>query len=170
MFFGGGPGKIAEIMGCTKEEAEEAIASLIEKYPGLHDLQTKVFPTDAKRGYFVGLDGRAVRIPGDTVGNRKHLCMSGYLQCGEAVIMKAATLKWINKLKEYDAKLVNFVHDEWQIECPNNMATAVSIADLVTKSLEEVGRDLCLNCPMAGSYYNDDDKDYTIATNWSKTH
>lgn len=170
MFFGGGPGKIAEIMGCTKEQAEEAIASLIEKYPGLQDLQKRVFPTDAKRGYFIGLDGRAVRIPGDTVGNRKHLCMSGYLQNGEAVIMKAATLKWIDKLKDYDAKLVNFVHDEWQIEVPNNMTTAVSVADMVATSLTEVGQQLCLNCPMAGSYYNDDDKDYTIHTNWSKTH
>jgi DNA polymerase I-like protein with 3'-5' exonuclease and polymerase domains len=170
MFFGGGPGKIAEIMSCTKEEAEEAIASLIEKYPGLEHLQKKVFPLDAQRGYFIGLDGRAVRIPGDTVSNRKHLCMSGYLQNGEAVIMKSATLKWIDKLKEYDALLVNFVHDEWQIECPNNMAIALEIGEMVSQSLVTTGLDLNLNCPMAGSYYNDDDRDYTIATNWSKTH
>ena len=170
MFFGGGPGKIAEIMGCTKEEAEEAIASLIEKYPGLHDLQTKVFPTDAKRGYFIGLDGRAVRIPGDTVGNRKHLCMSGYLQCGEAVIMKMAALKFEPRLKEYNALLVDLVHDEYQIECPNNMTTALAIAEMVCKAFIEVGEELLLNCPITGSYYNDDDKDYTIATNWSRTH
>lgn len=170
MFFGGGPSKIAEIMGCTKEEAEEAIASLVEKYPGLEKLQKEVFPKDAQRGYFIGLDGRAVRIPGDTVGNRKHLCMSGYLQNGEAVIMKAATLKWIDRLKDYDAKLVNFVHDEWQIECPNNMAIALEIGEMVSQSLVTIGLELSLNCPMAGSYYNDDDKDYTIATNWSRTH
>ena len=84
--------------------------------------------------------------------------------------MKAATLKWIDKLKEYDAKLVNFVHDEWQIECPNNMKVALEIGEMVSQSLVTTGLDLKLNCPMAGSYYNDDDKDYTIATNWSKTH
>lgn len=170
MFFGGGPGKIAQIMGCTREEAEEAIDSLIEKYPGLARLQKEVFPQDAKRGYFVGLDGRKVRIPGDTVGNRKHLCMSGYLQNGEAVTMKLATLKWHDKLKDMDAKLVNMVHDEWQTECPNNMEVALRIAQMQADSLREVGEDLKLNCPLAGSYWNDDDKDYTIATNWSKTH
>ena len=75
--------------------------------------------------------------------------MSGYLQNGEAVIMKAATLKWIDKLKEYDAKLVNFVHDEWQIECPNNMKIALKLRELVSQSLVTIGLELNLNCPMA---------------------
>ncbi len=84
--------------------------------------------------------------------------------------MKHATVKWIDKLKEYDALLVNFVHDEWQVECPNNMNIALSIAEMMASSLEAVGRDLKLTCPLAGSYWNDDDKDYTIATTWAKTH
>lgn len=170
MFFGGGPNKIAQIMGCSREEAEEAIQSLIEKYPGLLRLQREVFPIDAKRGYFIGLDNRKVRIPGDTVSNRKHLCMSGYLQNGEAVIMKKATLKWNDLLKQDNAILVNLVHDEWQTEVPNNMEVALRIAETQADSLRIVGEELNLNCPLAGSYYNDDDKDYTIATNWSKTH
>lgn len=170
MFFGGGPGKIAEIMGCTKEEAGEAIASLIEKYPGLSRLQKEVFPTDAKRGYFIGLDGRAVRIPGDTVSQRKHLCMSGYLQNGEKVIMAKATVKFEPELREYNSFIVGFSHDEWQTETPNNMTIALKVAQLQCDALTWAGEQLNLNCPITGSYYNDDDKDYTIATNWSKTH
>ena len=96
--------------------------------------------------------------------------MSGYLQNGEAIVMKSATLKWKDKLKDYDAMLVNLVHDEWQVECPNNMATALNIAEMMASSLVTTGSDLKLKCPLAGSYYNDDLKDYTIATNWSKTH
>lgn len=84
--------------------------------------------------------------------------------------MKSATLKWWQKLGDYDAKLVNFVHDEWQTECPNNVETALKIAKMQADSLEEVGRDLGLLCPLAGSYWNDDTKDFTIDTNWSKTH
>lgn len=170
MFFGGGPNKIAEIMGCTREQAEEAIASLSEKYPGLSKLQKEVIPQDAQRGYLVGIDGRKVRIPSETVSGRKHLWMSGALQNGEAVVMKRATLKWINQLKDYNSLLVDLVHDEWQTEVPNDMKIALSVASLQADSLRIVGEELKLNCPLAGSYWNDDDKDYTIATNWSKTH
>lgn len=170
MFFGGGVGKIAEIMACTKEQAQEAIDSLIQKYPGLLRLQKEVMPIDAKRGFFEGLDGRKVRIPGDTVGARKHLCMSGYLQNGEKIIMALATVKFAPELKQYNSFLVNLVHDEWQTETPNDMEIALKVAKLQTDALEWAGGELNLNCPITGSYWNDDDQDYTIATNWSKTH
>ena len=165
-----GNGKLTEILGCTPEEANVALERIMDRYQGFEYLKQVVIPSDAKRGWFTGLDGRAVRIPGDTVGQRRHLCMSGYLQNGEAVVMKRATLKWFDKLKEYDALLVNFVHDEWQVECPNNMTTALTIAELLSKSLGECGKDLNLRCPLAGSYWNDKAKDYTIATRWSATH
>ena len=170
LLLGAGTGKLAEILECSREQASEAYDRLIKRYTGLDYLRQNIIPLDAERGWFKGLDGRKVDIPGDTRGQRRHLCMSGYLQNGEAVIMKHATLKWHDKLKDYDAKLVNFVHDEWQIECPNKMSTALEIAEMVSNSLVETGQDFRLKCPMAGSYYNEDIKDYTIATNWSKTH
>lgn len=170
LLLGAGTGKLQEILGCSAEETDAALERLIRRYQGFEYLKSAIIPADAKRGWFTGLDGRAVRIPGDTAGQRRHLAMSGYLQNGEAVVMKRATLKWFDKLKEYDALLVNFVHDEWQVECPNNMTIALRIADLMAQSLQEVGLDLNLKCPLAGSYWNDDLKDYTIHTNWSKTH
>lgn len=170
LLLGAGLGKLSEILGCSTTAAEEALNRLLVRYTGWAYLKEEVFPKDAKRGWFIGLDGRAVCIPGDTDGTRRHLAMSGYLQNGEAVCMKLATLKWWKKLKDYDSKLVNFVHDEWQVETPNNMTIALAVAKMMADSLEEVGRDLNLKCPLAGSYYNDDLKDYTIATNWSKTH
>ena len=170
MFFGGGPSKIAEIMGCTVEEAKEAIDALIEKYPGLAELHEDIIPRDATRGYLTGLDGRKVRIPGDTVGARKHLWMSGALQNGEKVVMAKATIKFAPELPAYDSFLVNLVHDEWQTETPNNITIALKVAQLQCDALKWAGEELHLNCPMAGSYWNDEDEDYTIATNWSKTH
>ena len=170
LLLGAGLGKLREILECTGREAEEALDRLLERYTGFARLKEEVIPLDAKRSWFIGLDGRRVRIPGESVGERKHLCMSGYLQNGEAVVMKKATLKWMDKLDEYDAMLVNFVHDEWQTECPNNMSVAVNIAEMQADSLRIVGEELGLKCPLAGSFYNDDLKDYTISTNWSKTH
>ena len=170
LLLGAGLGKLREILDCEEGAAKEALKRLLERYPGFATLKETIIPADAKRGWFVGLDGRAVRIPGDTVGSRRHLAMSGYLQNGEAIVMKMATLKWWPKLPEFNAKLVNFVHDEWQVECPNNMEVALRIANMMADSLREVGEELKLHCPLAGSFYNKKAKDYTIDTNWSKTH
>lgn len=84
--------------------------------------------------------------------------------------MKLATLKFFYLLPQYDAKLVNFVHDEWQVEAPNNLDICMKLGTMMSDSLREVGEDLKLNCPLAGSFYNDDLKDYTIGPNWSVTH
>ncbi len=170
LLLGAGLGKLAEILGCSEDEAKQALDRLLGRYSGWRSLKEDVFPQDARRGWFTGLDGRKVKIPGETEGGRKHLAMSGYLQNGEAVCMKLATLKWVDKLKDYDAMLVNFVHDEWQVECPNNMAIAMEIGNMMSDSLRLVGEDLKLNCPLAGSLWNDDIKDYTIGPNWSVTH
>lgn len=170
LLLGAGLGKLSEILQCDQTSAQEALDRLLVRYTGFAHLKEQVIPADAKRGWFVGLDGRAVRIPGETVGSRRHLAMSGYLQNGEVVVIKRAILKWHHKLKDYDAKLVNVIHDEVQIECPNKMPVALEIAKIVADSFKEAGEDLKLKCPMAGSYWNDDLKDYTIATNWALTH
>ena len=170
LLLGAGQSKLQEILDCDETSARKAYERLLERYTGFAELKETIIPADAKRGWFLGLDGRAVRIPGDTLGSRRHLAMSGYLQDGEAVVMKMATLKWIAELKDYDAKLVNFVHDEWQVECPNDGAIALKIAKMMAESLVLVGQELGLKCPLAGSYWNDDLKDYTIGTNWAQTH
>lgn len=170
LLLGAGGDKLAQILECSREEADAALARLISRYSGFELLKTSIIPADAKRGWFTGLDGRAVRIPGDTTGQRRHLCMSGYLQNGETTVMKKATVKWYPKVRELHGILVNFVHDEWQTECPNNMEVAIEIAKTQSDSLREVGEELNLKCPLAGSYWNDDHHDYTIGTNWSVTH
>jgi DNA polymerase-1 len=170
LLLGAGLGKLSEILDCSQIETEEALGRLMGRYEGWAILKSTVFPKDARRGYFVGLDGRKVRIPGDSDGTRRHLAMSGYLQCGEAVCMKMATRYFFSLLPQYDAKLVNFVHDEWQVECGKSLDKAVELGHIMADSLRKVGEDLKLNCPLAGSFYNDDLKDYTIGTNWSVTH
>lgn len=169
IFFGGGAGKIAEIMACEREEALSAIDNLLRRYPGLETLQKEIFPRDARRGWFEGVDGRKVRIPGDTVSKREHLCMSGYLQNGEAVVMEEAVVKSDPQLKELDSFFVNIVHDETQIETPNDFKTALRCAEIVADEIRLAGVSLNLNCPLAGSFRNDHG-DYTIGRNWYQTH
>lgn len=177
LLLGAGLPKLSAILECSDEETKEALERLLGRYEGWKTLKEERFPQDASRGYLIGLDGRKLRIPGETVSNRKHLCMSGYLQAGEAIVMKAATIKWMKEIEDDkdliasgEIKLVNFVHDEWQTETPNNMEVAVRVAELQCKALEQVGLELGLKCPLAGSYWNDDHHDYTIGTNWYQTH
>jgi DNA polymerase-1 len=170
LLLGAGIDKLAEILCSSRTECQEALNRLLERYTGFAHLKENVIPKDAKRGYFIGLDGRSVKIPGDTEGSKRHLCMSGYLQNGEAIVMKKACTKFSPLLSQYNAFLVDFVHDEWQTECPNDFKIAMEIAELQANSLKIVGEELKLNCPLAGSYWNDDHKDYTIGTNWYQTH
>lgn len=170
LLLGAGLGKLSQILECDEQEAKSALDRLLERYAGFAYLKQTTIPRDGKRGWFKGLDGRKVQIPGDTEGQRKHLAMSGYLQNGEAVVMKQATLKWHDRLSDHKALLVNFVHDEWQTEVPNNMEIALHVAKVQADSLRIVGEELDLKCPLAGSYWNDDHKDFTIGTNWYQTH
>jgi DNA polymerase I len=169
LLLGAGVGKLREILECDEASAASAYRRLLDRYTGLATLKETIIPRDAKRGWFVGLDGRRIFIPGDSEGSRRHLAMSGYLQNGEAVVMKLATLRFVPLLPE-GCFLVNFVHDEWQTETPNNMEIALRVASLQADSLRVVGEELNLHCPLAGSYWNEELKDYTISTNWSRTH
>lgn len=172
LLLGGGLGKLAEILGCSDTEARAALERLLKRYEGLNYLREEVIPRDARRGWFEGIDGRAVKILGDTYGERRHLCMSGYLQNGEAIIMKMAAIRGDAVLRKEDLpfKFVDIVHDEIQIETANDMKIAKEVAQIVADSIAWAGEELDLKCPMAGSFYNDDHKQYTIGKNWRITH
>lgn len=177
LLLGGGLGKLSEILGCAKEQAQEALERLLQRYTGFDYLKRTIIPRDARRGWFIGLDGRHINIPGVDVGERRHLAMSGYLQSGETIIMERATLKWLDKIRlifpeERAIKLVNFVHDEWQTEVPNDLYIAHTVAEAKCQALVETGIELKLNCPLAGSYgeNHNDHKTWTIGQNWKVTH
>lgn len=170
LLLGAGLWKLSTVLECSETECKEALDRLLRRYEGWARLRTGDIPRDGRRGFFFGLDGRKVFIPGNTGSERSHLAMSGYLQNGEAVIMKKASVDFVPKLAEYNSLLVNLVHDEWQTETPNNMKIALQVAEIKAKALEAAGEYFKLKCPMKGSYWNDDTKDYTIGTNWATTH
>ena len=173
LLLGAGITKLAQILETSEADTRSGLDRLLARYTGFADLKERVVPIDAKRGWFVGLDGRKVAIPGTTPGERKHLCMSGYLQNGEAVIMKHACLLWHDMLAKEDVGrwlFVDMVHDEWQTEVSNSMDKAIKIAKIQAESLKIVGEQLNLKCPLAGSYWSEDKNDFTIGTNWYATH
>ena len=173
LLLGGGIKKLAEILGCSVPEAEEALDRILERYTGFARMRREVFPRDAKRGYFIGLDGRQVPIPGESQRDREHLCMSGYLQNGEAIIVKRAACQSKTIITSSEDlvswNFVDIVHDELQNELDNDFNRAIKVAKIESDAIVEAGVYYKLKCPLAGSYMNDHG-DYTIGTNWYQTH
>jgi len=166
--LGVGIDKAASILHTGGKEAREKIETFIQAYPGLALLKEKQIPKDAEKGYFVGLDGRLVPVPSE------HHVLAGYLQNGEALVMKAACVHpdvgWRVKLKKEKIpfKLVDFVHDEWQTEVDDDDEVAAYVGKVQAQSIVDAGLLFNLNCPTAGavSYHNGKVGGY----NWSETH
>ncbi len=156
--LGAGLGKIAAILGCSTAEAKIAEQNFLSALPELRRVREKNIKHDAYQGYFIGLDGRKVNCTSE------HLMLAGYLQNGESIIMKRATLLWYDWAKKagINFKLVDLVHDEWQVEVKGSKEDAERLGELQCKALEQVGEDLGLFCPLAGSY--------VIGKNWKETH
>ena len=176
LLLGGGLGKLTQILDATRSETEEALNRLLERYTGFATLRKEVFPRDAKRGYFVGLDGRKVPIPGDTLRDRQHLAMSGYLQNGEAILIKRAALLAEGEIRNIPElaplwNYVDIVHDELQSEVSSqDMRIALQVAEIKRKAIVAAGKYYNLKCPLEGSYFSEDRNDYTIGTDWYQTH
>lgn len=154
--LGAGIGKVAEIFNCSKSDAERIKNRFTEAYPGLRRLKEEVIPSDAERGYFVGLDGRLVAC------DSEHLMLAGYLQNGEQCVMKHANVKWRQDADElrYHWTQCNFVHDEFQTDCHPDVAEQV--AKYQRDSIVWAGKHLNVLCPLAGAS--------NIGNNWYETH
>ena len=76
--------------------------------------------------------------------------------------MKQALVIAIKKLEDYGYPytLVAQVHDEFQVEVPEEYAERVGIC--FRNAIRHAGRDLGLRCPLDG--------EYQIGDNWSQTH
>lgn len=145
--LGAGVAMTAKILQCSSSEARQARENFEDFYPGLKHLRQVQIPADASRGYFIGFDGRKVKC------DSEHKMLSGYLQNGEAVIMKTA---WtiadkILKARKLPFKWVNLVHDEYIVITDNSYECTSRVWDVLKFSIKEAGRRLNLNCPMAGS-------------------
>lgn len=148
--------RTAKVLNCSMGAAKKARDNFLEAYPGLKHLREYQIPEDANRGYFKGLDGRLVLC------NNEHKMLSGYLQNGEAVIMKRALQHWSTHLKreKIPYNLVDFVHDEWVTEVHPEVADYVK--EVQINSFAFVGQELGLKCKLTGSG--------SIGNNWYEVH
>lgn len=155
--LGAGTAKVARILNCTNKQAKEAINNFLTELPGLSKVKKGMIPRDARRGYFVGLDGRKVQC------NNEHLMLAGYLQNGEAVATKMWIRDWrieVDKLG-LNYKHVNYVHDEVQVEVQSEEDAKI-LQQVQKESMLRVSDELGLFCPL--------DVESRVGVDWYETH
>ena len=153
--YGAGAAKIGSIVGGSADEGRKLMMRFLRNTPALARLKEKV-AAHATKGWIEGLDGRHLLV------RSEHSALNTLLQGAGAILMKKALVVLNNKLKcgIIDAKFCANVHDEWQIEVPEEDAERVG--KMAVQAIEEAGEALGLRCPATGEYH--------VGNNWKETH
>ena len=155
LVYGAGDAKIGSVAGGGLKKGKELKQTFFKNLPSLKNLKEKVQKA-SERGYLKGLDGRKIYV------RSQHAALNTLLQGGGAIAMKKAMcfLDALIKLNGIDAKFVANIHDEWQIEVPEEQADFVG--ELGVKSIERASEHFKMRCPLTG--------EYKIGDNWYETH
>ena len=152
--YGGGVKKIALVTGKSTKEAKKIRERFLNNLPALSKLLKQVQQA-AERGYLIGLDKRQIKI------RSVHAALNSLLQSAGAIVCKQWLVEFNKAVKEYsDVQQVVWVHDEIQVECPEE--NAEDIGKLAVESIKRTGEHFNLRLPLTG--------EYKIGNNWSETH
>jgi len=143
---GGTASIVSKIFSCSWNLAQEALDKFIRHYPGLARLKETVIPSDAARGYFVGIDGRYI------INSSEHHMIGMYLQSMESILMKYANQLWREKLDELkiNYRQINWIHDEFVTIVYGSKEVAEEVGNIQSLSIKEAGEMFQLRCPMGG--------------------
>lgn len=150
-----GHAKLGAILGGNRNDGRDANARFVDRMPFLGNVK-RTFEGYGETSDFVALDGRRIYIPS------AHLALSTGLQSFEAIVMK-----WVLRAYHLDFKQQGFpfwqrnlVHDEFQIELPEDRAHYAG--DKLVHLFGVAGKTLGSRCPLTG--------EYKIGYNWAETH
>ena len=155
LLYGAGDSKIGSIVGGTAKEGSNLKRKFLSQTPALAKLLERV-GKQASKGWVPGLDGRRIWV------RSEHAALNSLLQGAGAIVMKKALCIFYDKIKanKWPVKLVANVHDEFQFECPPEIAEEAGKA--ARMSIIEAGEYFKLRCPLDG--------EYKIGKSWKETH
>ena len=154
--YGAGNEKIGSIVGGGARKGSALKNKFLAATPALANLKDLVTTIAEKHKSLPGLDGRRLRV------RHAHASLNTLLQGAGAVVMKKAMVILDQLLREAKIphKFAANVHDEWQIETPEEFADEVG--RLGCKAIELAGEYYNMRCPLAG--------EYNVGNNWAETH
>jgi DNA polymerase I-like protein with 3'-5' exonuclease and polymerase domains len=153
--YGAGDAKIGSIVGGSSADGRRLKEQFLSNTPSLQSLRERVSRA-AGSGRIAGLDGRKIRI------RSEHAALNSLLQSAGAIVMKQALILATERLRENHVpyKLVAQVHDEFQVEAPEQFAEAVG--HTFRNAIKRAGECFELCCPLDG--------EFKIGTTWADTH
>jgi len=153
--YGCGIGKLATILDCSDKEAKVVLDNFYKNTPKLRDLLEKV-KRIATKGYVPSLTGGRIQV------RSEHSALNTLLQGAGASIAKQWCVTAHQNLRRASipAQQVAIVHDEIQIEVPEQYAEQV--AEIMVASAAEAGEILGFRVPV--------DAEAKIGLNWYETH
>ena len=153
--YGAGAGKIGSIIGGSSAEGHQLMTRFLRNTPALEALK-EVVSNAATKGWVRGLDGRHLMV------RSEHSALNTLLQGAGAIVMKKALVILQKKINcgIINASFCANVHDEWQIEVPQEDAERVG--KMAVESIEEAGKHFNLRCPLTG--------EYNVGNTWKDTH
>jgi DNA polymerase-1 len=173
--FGASDNKLGAIVGGGKDvgaRVRQALLSVAAGFEALVERLTAEWQSNAKKrtgswgrveyynGWIAGLDGRPIFI------KSPHQILVYMLQSDEAIMMSAAYCMLFKRLnaKGYawgkDYGIVCFYHDEYTIECREEIAKEV--AKIAEKCIVDAGKFYSIACPHAG--------EAKIGNDWYEIH
>ena len=153
--YGGGDGKIGEIVGGKAQDGKRLKAKFLDNTPALRALRGEV-DRGSSKGWLRGLDGRRLKI------RSAHSALNVLLQSAGAIIMKQALilLEKYAIIYNIDYKFVLNIHDEFQCEVVEGQAD--QFGKLAVDCIKRAGVDFKLSCPLDG--------EYKVGKTWAQTH
>jgi DNA polymerase I len=154
--YGAGAAKIGSIVGGSAKEGQKLITNFLRNTPKLEKLREKVAKAYAARGVLLALDGRKLLV------RSEHSALNTLLQGAGAIVMKKALILLNKDLtkRKIPFKFVANVHDEWQVEVPEQFADEVGQSGV--RAIQNAGLEFKMNCPLTG--------EYKIGATWKETH
>lgn len=152
--YGAGNEKIGKIIGKNANAGAALKKKFLSRLPALRKVIEDVKAHVDKTGKVKLLDGRLVPC------RSQHAALNVQLQGDGAIVMKLAQVLFERKIKDMPVKFMATVHDEWQLECPPEIAEEVG--KLGVQALLEAGEKLDCKMPIDG--------EYQIGKDWSECH
>lgn len=159
VLYGASAGKVAEVIGGTRKEGEQAIERFFKNLPALGRLKRAVGEA-SKKGHILSLDGRKIPI------RSSHAALNSLLQSTGAVLCKNWFLT-IKKMLESaglvwgtDFYFLAHIHDEVQIATKKGLEEIVGNATI--EAAQKVAERFQFKCPLAA--------EYKIGQSWAECH
>ena len=153
--YGASAAKVGSIIGIGASGGKKTLDNFARSVPAYKELTEKISRMAAK-GKLPGLGGYQLTI------RSTHSSLNTLLQSAGAIIAKQWIIEFTKNLKQNKIpyKLVGWIHDEVQIETPEQYGETVG--KIVVEAAKKAGETLEFRCPVAA--------EYNIGKNWEETH